>query len=302
MGKPRGRFGKWLKHRISYPMEAALVYSACLLFKALPVDTASSLGGWTGRKVGPFLRGTKTARRNLQRAFPEKSAADIEGIIQDMWDNLGRTIAEYPHLEALCDIGPSGRTEVVGHQHLNTMRDDGIGGIVVGAHLGNWEVPSFASSKLGLEMGLVFRTPNNPYVAQLLMGMRRTVASVHIPKGADGARILLRHLSKGGHVGILNDQKMNDGIAVPFFGRDAMTAPAAAQLSKRLNVPVFPLRTERLGGARFRITILAPLEHSNTGTKDDSARDMLIRYNSLLESWIRERPGQWLWLHRRWPD
>ena len=302
MGKPRSRLGKWLKHRIGHPLEAAVAHAAFQLFRVLPVDMASSLGGRIGRTVGPLLRGTKTARRNLERAFPDKSAAEIERIIREMWDNLGRTIAEYPHLDALGDTGPGGRTEMVGRQHLDTLRDDGIGGIVAGGHLGNWEVPPVASRKLGLEVALVYRAPNNPYVGRLLVKMRGVASGTHIPKGADGARMLIRHLSKGGHVGMLIDQKMNDGIAVPFFGRSAMTAPAAAQLSKRLKIPIFPLHTERLEGARFRVTILAPLEHPDTGNKDRDTMEELNHLNDLLEGWIRERPGQWLWLHRRWPD
>jgi KDO2-lipid IV(A) lauroyltransferase len=195
------------------------------------------------------MRGTKTARHNLERAFPDKSSDEIECIIQDMWDNLGRTIAEYPHLEALGDTSSSGRTELVGRQHLDTLRDDGIGGIVVGAHLGNWEVPSFTSSTLGLEMGLVYRAPNNPYVARLLMRLRRGASGVHIPKGTDGARMLIRHLSKGGHVGILNDQKMNDGIAVPFFGRNAMTAPARLITTRRLSIRPAAVQPQPLTGS-----------------------------------------------------
>lgn len=302
MGKPRSPLGKWLKRRIGYRLEAVLAHAAFWLFKSLPVDAASSLGGRIGRAVGPLLRGTRTARRNLMRAFPDKSAGEIERIIRDMWDNLGRTLAEYPHLAALGDTGPGGRTELVGRQYLDSLRDDGIGGIVVGGHLGNWEVPPVASRALGLEVALVYRAPNNPYVGPMLVKWRGAASDTHIPKGADGARRLIRHLSKGGHAGILIDQKMNDGVPIPFFGRDAMTAPAAAQLSRRLNIPIHPLRTERLKGARFRVTILPSMEYPDTGNPHQDTEDLLKRLNALLECWIREKPEQWLWLHRRWVD
>jgi KDO2-lipid IV(A) lauroyltransferase len=95
---------------------------------------------------------------------------------------------------------------------------------------------------------------------------------------------------------------MNDGIPVPFFGRSAMTAPAIAQLSRRLGVPIVPFRTERLEGARIRVTILPPIEHPDTGDQHHDTEDLLRRINALLECWIREQPEQWLWLHRRWPD
>jgi KDO2-lipid IV(A) lauroyltransferase len=123
-----------------------------------------------------------------------------------------------------------------------------------------------------------------------------------VAKGAEGAIKLARILARGGHAGMLVDQKLNAGIAVPFFGRDAMTAPAAMQLGLRFRIPIVPLRTERLGGARFRITLLPPLEPPATGDRDADVRILMERMNALLETWIRERPEQWLWVHKRWPD
>ena len=94
---------------------------------------------------------------------------------------------------------------------------------------------------------------------------------------------------------------MNDGIAVPFFGRDAMTAPALARLGLRFRCPIVPIRTERLDGARFRFTVLPPLEMADTGDQAADVLTTMTRVNATIESWVRARPEQWLWLHRRWP-
>ncbi len=101
---------------------------------------------------------------------------------------------------------------------------------------------------------------------------------------------------------MLVDQKLNDGIAVPFFGRDAMTAPALAQLALRFRCPVVPARVERLGGARFRLTIYPPMGLPDSGDHDADVSETMRRVNAHFEDWIRARPEQWLWLHRRWPD
>jgi KDO2-lipid IV(A) lauroyltransferase len=68
------------------------------VFKVLPVDSASALGGALARCIGPFFGVSKQARRNISRAFPELSEPEIKGIVAGMWDNLGRVAAEYPHL------------------------------------------------------------------------------------------------------------------------------------------------------------------------------------------------------------
>lgn len=298
MAKPRSPLQQWLTRHVGYKLEAALVYGVCGLFRALPLDRASALGGWIGRTVGPLLPNNARARRNLTRAFPEKSKAEIDAILSGMWDNLGRTIAEYPHLE---QIGRE-RVELVGVEHVDALREDGKAGILVSGHLANWEVQSVVARLLGLEVGVVYRAPNNPIVGELLVKLRGAATGMQIPKGPDGARILLRHLTKGGHVGMLIDQKMNDGIPVPFFGRDAMTAPAAAVLGMKMQLPLCPARTERLEGARFRVTVLPPEEYPTSGDRNADARILMERLNRLLEDWIRDRPAQWLWIHRRWPD
>jgi Kdo2-lipid IVA lauroyltransferase/acyltransferase len=103
-------------------------------------------------------------------------------------------------------------------------------------------------------------------------------------------------------IAMLVDQKMNDGIAVPFFGRDAMTAPALARLALRYGCAVVPVRVDRLEGARSRITAEPPLDLPKTGNMEADTRAIMTRVNQVLESWIRERPDHWFWLHRRWPE
>ena len=101
---------------------------------------------------------------------------------------------------------------------------------------------------------------------------------------------------------MLVDQKQNDGIAVPFFGRDAMTAPAIARIGLRFGCPLLPIAVERLSGARFRVTVMPALNLAATGNVALDVLAGMTRVNALIEDWIRARPEQWLWLHRRWPQ
>jgi KDO2-lipid IV(A) lauroyltransferase len=87
--------------RIVQPIEAAIVHGLFSVLGWLPLDTASAIGGAVARTFGPYIGVTRRARRNLQRVFPEKSPAEIEAIIREMWDNLGRVAAEYPHLSRI---------------------------------------------------------------------------------------------------------------------------------------------------------------------------------------------------------
>ena len=89
---------------------------------------------------------------------------------------------------------------------------------------------------------------------------------------------------------------------MPFFGRDAMTTPIVAQLSLRFDCPAVPARVERLEGARFRLTLYPPLEPPGGESREAQVAARARQMNALFEEWIRARPEQWLWLHRRWPE
>lgn len=272
------------------------------LFKLLSVDAASGLGGWLGRALGPRLGVTRRARKNLARAFPEMSEAEVRSTSKAMWDNLGRTVGEYPKLRDIDCYAPGGRVEVVGVEHIDRARDDGKAGIFFSGHLANWEIMPLAVTQRGCAVSLVYRSANNPAVNDMILEARGASTDSNLPKGAAGARQMIDIVRRGGHIGILVDQKLNTGIAVPFFGRDAMTAPAMAQLALKFDIPLIPISVARQKGANFRVTVYPPLEMPNTGERAADVRAIMSQVNGLLESWIRENPAQWLWLHRRWPD
>jgi KDO2-lipid IV(A) lauroyltransferase len=112
---------------------------------------------------------------------------------------------------------------------------------------------------------------------------------------------MLRAMGRGDHMAMLVDQKMNDGIAVPFLGQEAMTASAIAELAYRFDCPVVPARVERLKGAHFRVTIEPPLEKPATGIREQDVKHLMTMVNDRLGAWINQRPEQWLWVHNRWP-
>ena len=47
-----------------------------------------------------------------------------------MWENLGRATAEFPHIQNLDVSGRDKRVEVIGVEHIHSLRDDGKPGIV----------------------------------------------------------------------------------------------------------------------------------------------------------------------------
>ena len=289
---------------VSEWVEAALLGRAVRALQWLSPEATSNLGGALARKLGPWLPISRVADDNLQRALPELDATARARVIRGVWDNLGRTAAELPHLASFrrTDAGPG--WEIEGEAHVERLRDSGGQALFFSGHFGNWELILPVAASLGLPVAGVYRTASNAAVNQLIQSLRQKALGhgvVMFPKGALGARAALLHLRDGGSLGLLVDQKMNDGIAVPFFGRDAMTAPALAQFARHFSVPILPVRVVRLGPARFRLVCDPPLQVTLTGDRTADLYEITLAVNQTLERWIRADPTAWLWLHRRWP-
>jgi KDO2-lipid IV(A) lauroyltransferase len=277
---------------------AALCFGA---FGSLPLDWASAIGGALARAIGPRLGISKRARLNLGRALPELSRAEIAEIIAGMWDNLGRVAAEYPHLRKVRVFDPGGLVETHGFEHIDRAVAAGRRMIIFSGHIANWEIGMLAAVQYGITVAQIYRAANNPLVDRMITRFRGEAGEL-IPKGTVAARRAITVLRRGAHLTMLADQKMNDGIPVPFFGRTAMTSSALAALALRFDCEVLPARVERLGGAHFRLTVFPPLPLPRSGDHHADVAALMAQVNQTLEEWIRDRPEEWFWVHRRWPD
>ena len=290
--------------KASRPIHHLEAWGAALWFAALaalPLDWASALGGAMGRLLGPLLGISNRARRNIKRALPGLSESEIADVIAGMWDNLGRVAAEYPHLRNIRVFEPGGRVETHGLDHVDRAVAGGRRMIIFSGHIANWEIAALAAVQYGISVAQIYRAANNRLVDRMITRFRGDAGEL-IPKGSVAARRAIATLRRGSHLTVLADQKMNDGIPVTFFGRPAMTAPALAALALRFDCDVLPARVERLAGAHFRLTVFPPLPLPRTGDSNADAAALMAQVNAILETWIRDRPEQWFWVHQRWPD
>ena len=279
---------------------AGFAYVAIYGLRLLPFSWASNLGGFFARTFGPMLKKSNVARRNLKAAFPEKSDIKIEAIVREVWDTLGRAAFEFPLMDRLLKGDDRARVEVEGREHLDAALASGKPVLFFGAHLGSWELMPVSAGLLDFRCNIFYRAPNNPLLLKLFTG--RKAQGELIPKGSAGAKRAFTLLKQGENLGILVDQKLNDGIAVPFFGRDAMTSTALAEFALRFGAPMIPIRCTRLPGARFKLVYGPPLDFTKTDVRKDDVETIMTLVNAMIEGWIRETPGQWLWLHKRWPN
>ncbi|HEX3575450.1 MAG TPA: lipid A biosynthesis lauroyl acyltransferase [Rhodopila sp.] len=274
------------------------------LFRRTDPDHASDFCGAVARRVGPWLPAHRIGQANLRAAFPEKDAAWIEATLRDAWENLGRVAGEYVHMARIWDFDfnnpGAGRIQTESAPLFELLRTDDKPALCFAAHLANWELPAIAATAHGLPSAVVYRMPNNKAVAKEIIRIRAPLMGRMIRTRAQAAVEMAAALSSGEHLGMVVDQHFSRGVEVTFFGRRCKANPSVARLARSFDCPVVGVRVVRLPNHRFRIDGFGPydLPRGADGEIDVQATTQMI--TTVIEGWVRENPGQYLWFHRRW--
>ena len=297
-----------LRGGVKHAGNAVLGALAIALIKALRRTDPDWLGDFSGRTmrmIGALLPENRLGRENLAAAFPEKSAAEIEEILRGVWDNLGRVGAEFIHLERLWDYespGKPGRFDIspTTVQRFLHLIEDGKPALIFSAHLANWELPAISAARHGVDSTVLYRGPNIPAIDRWITETRAALMGTLIQTGLDAPLKLAQALERGSHVGMLVDQYYVRGVPVTFFGQPTKANPLLARLARHFDCPIYGVRLVRLPSHRFRAEITEAIDPTRDAEgKIDVAGTMQI-ITGVVESWVREHPEQWLWLHRRW--
>jgi len=265
----------------------------------LPVTWASALGGFTMNLFGRSARRMRKIQANLDIAFPSLTSAERNRLLRDMRRNIGRTLAEMPHLRKICRPG-SPWIDVQGSENYEREIAAGRAVVFVSAHVGNWEIVAGAIAHRGTPLTVVYSPNRNPLIRNRLYRYRQGLRCGLAPKQS-AARSLFKALSLGESVGLLVDTRSPNGPLIPLFGRAAQTTTLPARLAMRFGASIVPTRCQRLGGTRFRVTFDEPLRAGDipSGTDPEVAVTAII--NSRIENWIRIQPADWYCVGRRWP-
>ena len=299
------RLDGWVKRhpavlKLFFAVEASVVYLFWWMFRALPPERAARLGGWIGSKLGPRVEKNVVMRENLRMAFPELDAAARDELSRRSWYQLGMVFGEYPHLDEIARGDGEPRIQIIDHCGLENYRSRQRQAVFIGAHLSNWEVMALALARDGVPLLALYAPLQNPRLDELMARARRQLGCTMLARG-ESMRGLIQQVKRGGSIGLLLDLAVKEGIPVPFFGRDMVTSPTPARMAERYGCDIVPVRTERLGPARFRFTAYPALDYLGAGPDEETRAHAVTRQLvALLEGWIRETPEQWLSANRRW--
>lgn len=270
-----------------------------LMPRTAAVATAGGLARFAYLFGGRLRR---TGERNLELAFPDLTGAERSRILRASFQSLGRLLGEFSQLPRTTPEALRRLITFEGLENLEAAQRRGRGVILFTGHLGAWELSSFALSAFGYPMSFLVRRMDNPKIEPLVERTRTRFGNRSIDKRA-AARPMLRILREGGTLGLLVDLNTlpHEGVFVDFFGIPASTTASVATLALRTKaavLPVFvPWDKER---GRFILRIEPPLEIEVTGDNETDVRNLTSQFTSVIESYVKRFPEQWLWIHKRW--
>ena len=288
-----------MRHQLEY----APVWLLVKLLGALPRPLARVAGITLAQAVyllHPRLR--RVGMRNLAMAMPDLPLPRRRRIVRGVFTSLGRLLAEFCLFPRYTRQNIESVAVYEGFENFDAAQRRGKGVLFLTAHLGGWEIGSFAHSVYGHPLRVVVRPLDNPYLDRLVTRYR-TLRGNSVFEKQDFARGLLAAMKAGETVGLLMDQNVMPprGVFVDFFGIPAYTASGIARVALHTDcavVPAFTIWDPAIG--KYRVTFAPAVPLVRTGDVEADTTNNTAAFNKVIEDYVRKYPDQWLWVHRRW--
>ena len=285
-----------------YALEARAAALAARTIARLPRRPMLAVGRWLGTLWGELdRRHVAIAAANLRRAFPHWDEPRAWRTARAVYRHFGAAMVDLLWLDARPREEILPLVEVLGREHVEAAMAGGKGAMLVTGHIGNWELHGLAHGWLFGPIGVIARPLDNPALDERLCALRSRGGNTVVSKRKALATVL-RILRDGGGAAVLIDQNVQekDGIFVEFFQRPAATTTVAAALALKTGCALLPAHTLLLPDGRYRLIYDPPMVHEPTGDRSADIAALTQKLTLAIESWVRETPEQWLWLHRRW--
>lgn len=262
---------------------------------AMPYRVRVPFVGWvTSRVIAPLAGWRRRIRDNLALVLPDLPRSEVERIVRNVPDNVGRTLIEIYSGRDFVDRVMDSPLEGPGLGALEAAKDAGRPIVLVTAHIGNYDAARGKLSRTGYPMAALYRPMKN---AAFNAHYLRAISGIAEPLFATDVRGIagfVRHLRDKGIVAIVADVGSRKAPLLEFMGKPAHTPLSAAEWAVKYGadfIPIFALRQR--DGLTFRIHVAEPVPHG-------APQEMMQRYNDTLEQIVLAYPDQWFWIHRRW--
>ncbi len=280
---------------IKYFTQFLLISILFLIFKIFGLKLSSYISSKIIGFIGPFFRSKNLIKSNILKALPNLDDNRIEKILNEMWGNYGRILAEYMFIKKFRNSEIN--INITGQEILDKIRTSNEPVIFISGHFNNFELMAMHIEKSGIDLAAIYRPLNNKFLNLIMENIRiKYICKNQIEKGISGTKKLLSFFKNGKSIALMIDQRVSQGIRSNFFEHSAFTTTIPAQFVKKFNCRIVPIYIERTKGVNFTLTIHEPLKY----TKKDTIESITLNLNCLLEKMILNNPSQWIWTHDRW--
>ncbi len=284
---------------IKYFLEFLLWIILFLIFKIIGFKNSSNIGGKIGEIFGPFIRSEKILKKNILNAFPNIDNNSLKKIKKDMWNNYGRTFAEYAFIKEFKNGKLEDNLKIEGAEILQKIIDEKKPVLFLSGHFANFELMAMVIERSGINLAAIYRPLNNFFIEPYLTRLRKNnICKVQIKKGLNGIKEIFRFLKNNYSIAMMIDQRVRQGERIDFFKKKAHTTNLPALLAKKFKCQIVTIKIKRYENYKFKITIEKPVIFSETET----VGSITHKLNSWLERTILENPSQWIWTHDRWKN
>ena len=282
-------------------LEFLAVYSIIAFLHMMPLSFVLKFGSFIGLfayYIIPVRR--SVALTNLKIAFPEKSDRERKMICRDSYKNFGMTFFEFLCLNTLSHEKIKRMVTFDPPDLMSETMALNKGVIVITGHFGSFELAGVSVSNAGNPLVVLVKAMRNPMVESIMDKLRKETG-IGVIKTKDGISPIIRSIRDGKLVAFVADQDGGvNGVNVDFFNTESSTPAGPALFALRTGAPSIGVYIIREGIAKYTAKFHLISYDGLPDNKDDKVREMIQRYTSLLESYIRQYPGQYFWMHKRW--
>ena len=199
------------------------------------------------------------------------------------------------------------RIDVVGLEPVQATLASGRGCVLLGAHLGSFDVLRALSRQSPVRIRPLMYLRNGGAFARLVARLDPRLDADIIAIGTTSTMLEVREsVARGEIVGILGDRAPQDQkcLAIPFFGAPALFPTGPIILASMLDVPSYLCFGIRLGPRRYRIHLepFADAITLNRASRQADLQHWLARYAGRLEAQARAHPFNWFNFYDFWRD
>jgi len=282
--------------KIRYFIEYIIISILFVFFELIGYQKSSNIGAKIGKVFGPIFRSKNIIKKNLENAGI-KNEINQKKIIEEMWENYGRILAEYPFLKKFKTNEFKNYITIEGQENLSDIKFKNKKAVFVSGHFNNFELMAMQLENMGIDLAAIYRPLNNFLMNKKIEKIRvNHICKKQVKKGKRGVREILKYLNQNTSIALMIDQRVSEGKKIKFFNKLALTTTIPAQIVSKYECVIIPIYIERYNKHYFKMKINKPVKL----TKNDSLEFISETLNNLLEKMIMKNPSQWIWSHNRW--